>query len=182
MKFKLLVASLALFASSAQANIISTDVYIDTDNRVEYVNFDVTNAGDFLIISDDNTFLNTFPFILDNSRLNPHAMLFSSPLSSLNYIAQNDNFIFDDSWILEDLQIGSYILALSDSILTKDEAIGGYNNDDFSSKTKGNINVTIKSVNGTAEFSNPSAVPVPAAAWLLGSALLGFVGFRRKSV
>jgi hypothetical protein len=28
--------------------------------------------------------------------------------------------------------------------------------------------------------SGPSAVPVPAAAWLLGSALLGFVGFGRK--
>jgi hypothetical protein len=28
----------------------------------------------------------------------------------------------------------------------------------------------------------PSAVPVPAAAWLFGSALLGFAGFRRKSV
>jgi len=27
-----------------------------------------------------------------------------------------------------------------------------------------------------------SAVPVPAAAWLFGSALLGFAGFRRKSV
>lgn len=27
-----------------------------------------------------------------------------------------------------------------------------------------------------------SPVPVPAAAWLFGSALLGFVGFRRKSV
>ena len=28
----------------------------------------------------------------------------------------------------------------------------------------------------------PSAVPVPAAAWLFGSALIGFAGFRRKSV
>ena len=28
----------------------------------------------------------------------------------------------------------------------------------------------------------PSAVPVPAAAWLFGSALIGFAGFRRKSI
>ena len=27
---------------------------------------------------------------------------------------------------------------------------------------------------------NPSAVPVPGAVWLFGSALLGFVGFGRK--
>ena len=35
-------------------------------------------------------------------------------------------------------------------------------------------------LNGLA--AAPSAVPVPAAAWLFGSALFGFAGFRRKSV
>ena len=34
----------------------------------------------------------------------------------------------------------------------------------------------------TGLTSAPSPVPVPAAAWLLGSALLGFVSFKRKSV
>ena len=177
MKFKLLLASLALFAGSAQANIISTSVYIDSTNTVDYVNFNVTDSGDFLIISDDG-------FIFDNGRLDPHALLFkySDPLSAANFIAENDNFITDDSWILNNLQIGSYVLALSDSILTIQEAINGININDFSRKTAGNIDVTIKSINGKAEFGNPSAVPVPAAAWLFGSALLGFAGFRRKSV
>ena len=37
---------------------------------------------------------------------------------------------------------------------------------------------------GSVSFSggNISAVPVPAAAWLFGSALIGFAGFRRKSI
>lgn len=35
-------------------------------------------------------------------------------------------------------------------------------------------------LNGLA--AAPSAVPVPAAAWLFGTALFGFAGFRRKSV
>ncbi len=41
---------------------------------------------------------------------------------------------------------------------------------------------------GTLDFAisglaaAPSAVPVPAAAWLFGTALFGFAGFRRKSV
>ncbi|HQN64514.1 MAG TPA: VPLPA-CTERM sorting domain-containing protein [Methylophilus sp.] len=35
--------------------------------------------------------------------------------------------------------------------------------------------------NFRAYTDNPSQVPVPAAAWLLGSALLGFVGYRRRS-
>lgn len=34
----------------------------------------------------------------------------------------------------------------------------------------------------TGLTSAPSAVPVPAAAWLFGSALIGFASFRRKSV
>lgn len=33
----------------------------------------------------------------------------------------------------------------------------------------------------TATFSTVSPVPVPAAAWLFGSALLGFFGMRRKA-
>lgn len=31
-------------------------------------------------------------------------------------------------------------------------------------------------------YSGVSAVPLPAAAWLFGSALMGFMGFRRKAV
>jgi hypothetical protein len=37
--------------------------------------------------------------------------------------------------------------------------------------------------NGTFEYSlsaNASVVPIPAAAWLLGSGLLGLIGIRRK--
>lgn len=171
---KYLLASLALIASTAQANIISTDVYIDKNHPVQYVDFQVTDSGDFLIVSNDG-------FIFDNSKLDPHAILFSNPVSQLNFIAGNDNFLTDDSWIIENLQVGSYVLALSDSYLTIAEAINGYNSD-VTKGTKGFINVTIKSFNGEAEFGSPSAVPVPAAAWLFGSALLGFAGFRRKSV
>ena len=36
---------------------------------------------------------------------------------------------------------------------------------------------------GSDSYVNtPNAVPLPAAAWLFGSALLGFVGFRRKGL
>ena len=52
MKLKLLVASLALIAGSAQANTISTTVRVDNapiDQTVAYVNFNVTDAGFFNI-------------------------------------------------------------------------------------------------------------------------------------
>lgn len=35
-------------------------------------------------------------------------------------------------------------------------------------------------VNGTLTFNSPAAVPVPAAAWLMGSGLLGLVGVARR--
>lgn len=35
-------------------------------------------------------------------------------------------------------------------------------------------------VGGTLTFNSPSAVPVPAAAWLLGSGLLGLAGVARR--
>ncbi|OQW68996.1 MAG: hypothetical protein BVN34_05635 [Proteobacteria bacterium ST_bin12] len=184
MKLKLFLASLALFAGTAQAtniNTISTKVFIDEDNTVEYVDFHVTDAGKFFIGSTDG-------FVFDNSKLNPHALLFASPLNSLNFIAENDDIlkigklvIVDDSLITKDLEIGSYVLALSNSYLSIKEAVAGYNSS-VTEHVKGYIDVIIKSHDGKAELGHPSAVPVPAAAWLFGSALLGFAGFRRKSV
>jgi hypothetical protein len=34
--------------------------------------------------------------------------------------------------------------------------------------------------NGTLTVVNPAAVPIPAAAWLLGSGLLGLAGIGRR--
>lgn len=59
---------------------------------------------------------------------------------------------------------------------------------DLSSLSDGLLDVTVKNSRGDfyfgksildVEFENLSPVPVPAAAWLFGSALLGFAGFSR---
>ena len=42
--------------------------------------------------------------------------------------------------------------------------------------------VTFDNINISTGKDSISTVPVPAAAWLFGSALIGFAGFRRKSV
>ncbi|PPD56062.1 MAG: hypothetical protein CTY10_06185 [Methylotenera sp.] len=181
MKFKLFIASLALFASTAQANSITTTVFIDNEvnESVQYVGFNVTEAGFFNIYSAE-------PLI--SILTDPHVLLFSNPLTAGNFIVGNNNggagdntFTGDDSLIKSQLALGSYILAISNSVLDVAEAISGYN-PDVTKITDGFINVTIFSKDGTAEFAKPSAVPVPAAAWLFGSALLGFAGFRRKSI
>lgn len=38
----------------------------------------------------------------------------------------------------------------------------------------------VDNINLTSSSSTPTPVPLPGAVWLLGSALLGFVGFRKK--
>ena len=60
---------------------------------------------------------------------------------------------------------------------TLDSQLLGINLSTGAGTLLGTFNGTL---NGLA--AAPSAVPVPAAAWLFGSALIGFAGFRRKSV
>lgn len=176
MNFKLLIASLALFAGTAQANSISTTVNIfEPNDEVQYVSFNVTNAGYFSIYAAETPV---------DSGPDPFILLFRNPLSQATFIegADDDDIARgNNAEIDRTLYIGSYVLAVSTSVLEVSEAISGFNRA-VTSKTDGAIQVTISSLNGIAQFSNPSAVPVPAAAWLFGSALLGFAGFRRKSV
>lgn len=173
---KYLLVSIALIAGSAQANTISTTVNIDNapvSHTVAYVNFNVTDAGFFGITAKTPFFSFTDPFIY----------LFSSSASVGNFIESSDDVSFFDnnSYIGRDLNIGSYVLAVSTYNFSLAEAISGYNGS-VNFFNSGDIDVKISSRNGVAEFTSPSAVPVPAAAWLFGSALLGFAGFRRKSV
>lgn len=172
---KYLFASIALIAGTAQANTISTTVRIDNapvDQTVAYINFDVTDAGFFNISADSSFFDGTDPFIY----------LFRRPASVGTFIESDDDSGFlNNAFIDRSLAIGNYVLAVSTYTFSLSEAISGYNGS-VNFLNDGNVDVTISSRDGVAQFANPSAVPVPAAAWLFGSALLGFAGFRRKSV
>jgi hypothetical protein len=171
MKLKYLIATLALFAGTAQANSISTSVFVDNapGQSVQYVEFFVTDSGFFNILASDPAPSDPDPFIY----------LFTSPVSSGNFLEANDDGgPNDDAFIDRNLSIGSYVLAISDYNFSLSEAINGYNGS-VNNSNDGWINVTISSQNGIATFENPAAVPVPAAAWLFGSAL-GLFGLRRK--
>ena len=87
-----------------------------------------------------------------------------------------------DAVISGDLPIGSYILALT--------AYNFFPSDinDASGITNGGYTL-FNSLNWSVTFTGPenaiisqraTTVPVPAAVWLFGTALAGFVGFKRK--
>jgi len=176
---KYLFASIALIAGTAQANTISTNVYVNDrpdSATVQYVNFFVNDAGTFDISATGITL---------DALSDPYIYLFSIPRSAATFIAKDDDIsFFNDNALIDNvsLAIGNYVLAVSNYDFSEYEAINGYNGS-VNFLNDGWAKVVISSGNGVAQFgTNPSAVPVPAAAWLFGSALLGFAGFRRKSV
>lgn len=171
-KLKLLMAGLFMFASAAQANTISTSVDIGTGygETVQYVDFHVTDSGFFNISASEPS----------SSDVDPYMILFYNPVSYGNYIeGDDDSGSGDNAFIDRNLSIGSYVLALSTSVLSLSEAVNGYNSS-VDRRSDGWLNVTISSENGTATFDKPSAVPVPAAAWLFGTGLIGFAGMRKR--
>lgn len=171
-RLKFLMAGLFMFASAAQANTISTSVDIGTGygETVQYVDFHVTDSGSFDITAWEPS----------GSDVDPYMILFYNPVSYGNFIeGDDDSGSGDNAFIDRNLSIGSYVLALSTSYLSLAEAVTGYNAS-VDRRSDGWLNVTISSYNGTATFDNPSAVPVPAAAWLFGTGLIGFAGMRKR--
>ena len=43
-----------------------------------------------------------------------------------------------------------------------------------------NGQVDFNNIGFTAEVSDPSVIPIPAAAWLFGTAIIGFFGYGRR--
>ena len=86
----------------------------------------------------------------------------------------NDNTIIADSITISDP--GTYSL---DYTVSTDPRVNGLSNWGFTVYGP-NVWPTDLAAQGNIQITNVSAVPVPAAAWLFGSALIGLVGINRK--
>ncbi len=91
----------------------------------------------------------------------------------------------DTSNTIKLTSIPSTVTSAPGSLFVTDEAsygrcAGTIIFDAFCSDGLGDNAVVLSEVNGTWEQVTPSTVPVPAAAWLFGSALLGMFGFSRR--
>lgn len=176
---KLLIASLlALAGTAAQANVIQTSVNLNTPSTVRYVDFNVSDAGQFGILAQGSDTLDP------NSAYNsdPQIYLFSGAVSLFSSIASNDDGgVGLDALISNiNLAIGNYILAVSEFSFSLEEAVAGFNGGN-NVDDPGLVRVTISSNNGYASFGHASQVTEPATIGLLGLGMLALAFSRRRS-
>lgn len=169
--FKSLVLFAALgLAGTAEANFIQHTVSVlDTDpGSVGYVFFTVDVAGHFDISAEG---ADTFGA---GYNPDPQIYLFSAPLSDANFIISDDDGGTGYNALLSglDLAVGDYVLAVSQSVLSLDEAVTGQNA--TSVYDPGPVVISISSPDG-------HVVPEPTSLALLaiGAAALG--GSRHKA-
>ncbi len=110
----------------------------------------------------------------------PVLTLFASDGTLL--IRDDDSGIGFDALLSGTLDAGSYILAL-----TQFNFFPSSINDTYSGNSQRGLTWSVTFVGAddaiiSARNGDVSAVPLPAAAWLFGSAMLGFAGLRRKSL
>ncbi len=168
------------FSSTASANLISTDVILAESGlpgSVQQIGFSVTTAGDFDI--DALGFESLGP----GYNTDPQMYLFRDDgfLDVADLLAENDDadiFTFE-SHIDILLDVGNYILAVSEWFFFVEQAVSGIEDSVFEPGTS--IRATISSEEGVARFGR---IPVPASPALLLAGLVAWrlsTGKRRRS-
>jgi hypothetical protein len=177
---------IAILLSSFGANAANFSFTGNLDHDDDFRTFN------FTVDSTSNVTLRTWSYsggtnsagdVISGGGFDPLLVLFDS---TGTLITTNDDIDGStgmyDSLINWDLDAGNYIVALAQfgTDLTQNPTLGEIvwsatyaDFDDLTSFYALDINVT--------PLPAPSAVPVPAAVWLFGSAFMGLLGMRKKS-
>jgi len=202
---KLLIPLLLAFSFSANATVIST-FYGDDDGfgvgAIDTIdpnvsNNDVSDApltdsrliGTGFLAGPFNPIGGFDPFVLDGDIISASLTLRAGSFDSDNSV-DGQNQIFLDGLLVDTAFIDGFSTANSNLVETRtidlDMAF-------FALLADGNVSLlgtVISEASGSGSFqvdflrlditTAPAVVPVPAAAWLFGSALLGLFGFSRR--
>ncbi|PID72448.1 MAG: hypothetical protein CSB34_02215 [Desulfobulbus propionicus] len=189
-------AELIFEGAIIQESYDPSDINLDTIS-VDYWSFTVENAGTVTIDvlsweRDPNEW-----FWVDvngdgeDSFIDSSIHVFQGSLNAANVYVSNDDSLGagfgdgsirgNDSYISQEFEAGDYILAISSCgyspFFTVDEAVAGLNERAIipysaGEGDHGDYRITVS--------GNVSAVPLPAAGWLLAAGVLSLTGMRRK--
>lgn len=186
--------ALGLMSSAAQAQLAYENLSVDNSSYSTAQNVGTldlagitkisisglrgnTNIFGFAISDNSNadfySFTITTPSILKLSTTTPQGYLTLNDTVIGLYDTSGNRLIYDDDGGLGRDSLLKYTIANTGTYIA---AVSGYSDFDFIGGGSTNFAYTLR-----AEVSAiPSSVPVPAAAWLMGSSLLGLGLFNRK--
>ena len=198
MMIKKIVAGLFIlgFTASSQAATFTFSGNIANHNDIVRVDFNLANDATNVRVWTDS--------YLNGTNFDPITALWNTNTGAR--LGENDDnssiapgqTVFDSGFSLASLAAGNYFFTMalfpnfsngsniSDGFSFDGQApiaIADYNQPANSNNLRGTFwRINLDGVDGAAGpvDPNPSAVPVPGAVWLFGSALLGFAGFGRK--
>lgn len=186
-----LLLSLLLFSAPASAAIISLVDNFDSEgtslNYNSFANFDVLN-GSVDTIGSGQYGIQCFGGVgvcidLDGSSNNAGELitkdLFAAGAYTLQFaISGNQRFGSDALTVSLGDYLETFIVASNDPFIVINRLVNITSVSQLIFSNAGNDNLGVILDNVSVELST---VPVPAAFWLFGSALIGFMGLKRKS-
>jgi hypothetical protein len=174
---------------NSELNIVSVDYWAFTVNTPGGVTIDILswerdpNDWSWVDVNGDGeqSFIDASIHVFQG--FPDTASIYASNDDSFGNLGGDGTIRGNDSFISQEFEAGDYIIAISSCgyspYFTVDEAVAGLNEKAIIPYTTGegdhgDYRITVS--------GDVSAVPVPAAGWLLGAGLLGLLGVRRKSV
>ena len=149
--------------------------------------FNLASAASLSLDTHGSVMIDNFNNPIDDDPLDTILALYLADVNDGAILGQNDDCIVDTTTTpptksktsclsFTNLAAGDYLAGVS--IIENGNFVPGWpffmTSDPIGAFIEGDIDLTIS-------VAAPSAVPVPAAVWLFGSALIGFVGLSRRT-